>query len=156
MLLEGVRPLGRDPAGGRRRIGARPAGVAAGRGDRRGGGAARGGPVGAARDGHREPRRERGSRGDARHGPPPGLAAVAPIEVRAGQLHVVPLGRGQEAELTIEPGDGVSLGPARRSPRIPRRDRRTDRHRPRCPRPAIPLPKRSDDRRAVLASWRTR
>lgn len=85
----------------------------------------------------------------------PGWPPIAPIEVRAGQLHVVPLGRGQEAELTIEPGDGVSLGPARRSPRIQARatggpigivlDARGV---------PIPLPKRSDDRRAVLASWR--
>jgi hypothetical protein len=85
----------------------------------------------------------------------PGWPPIAPIEVRSGQLQVVPLGRGQEAELTIEPGDGVSLGPARRSPRIQARatggpigivlDARGV---------PIPLPKRSDDRRAVLAAWR--
>jgi hypothetical protein len=85
----------------------------------------------------------------------PGWPPIAPIEVRTGQVHIVPLGRGQEAELTIEPGDGVSLGPARRTPRIQARatggpigivlDARGV---------PIPLPKRSDDRRAVLAGWR--
>jgi hypothetical protein len=84
-----------------------------------------------------------------------GWPPIAPIEVRTGQLHVVPLGRGQEAELTIEPGDGVSLGAPRRSPRIQALatggsvglilDARGT---------PIALPRRSDDRRAVLASWR--
>lgn len=83
-----------------------------------------------------------------------GWPATGPIEVRTGQLISVPLGRGQEAELTIEPASGVSLGAARRSPRITARatggsvgvilDAR-----------GIPLalPRRGDDRRAVLAGW---
>ena len=84
-----------------------------------------------------------------------GWPSHAPIEVRAGQLQVVPLARGQQAELTIELGEGVSLGAARRSPRIQAiatggtvgliLDAR-----------GIPivLPRRGDDRRAVLAGWR--
>jgi len=85
----------------------------------------------------------------------PGWPPIAPIELRTGQLQVVPLGRGQEAELTIEPGLGVSLGVARRSPRIQARatggavglilDARGA---------PIVLPKRADDRRAVLSAWR--
>jgi hypothetical protein len=85
----------------------------------------------------------------------PGWPSPAPIELRSGQLHVVPLGRGQEAEVTIEPAPGVSLGAARRSPRITASvtggsvglilDAR-----------GIPvaLPRRGDDRRAVIAGWR--
>ena len=85
----------------------------------------------------------------------PGWPPIAPIEVRTGQLHVVPLGRGQEAELTIEAADGVSLGQGRRSPRIEALatggsvglvfDARGV---------PIALPKRGDDRRTVLAGWR--
>lgn len=84
-----------------------------------------------------------------------GWPTQAPIEVRAGQLQVVALPRGQEAELTIEPLGGASLGTARRSPRIQANatggavglilDARGV---------PIALPKRGDDRRAVLASWR--
>lgn len=85
----------------------------------------------------------------------PGWPDAAPIEVRSGQLQVVPLARGQQAELTIEPGDGVTLGAGRRSPRIEALatggavglilDAR-----------GIPivLPRRGDDRRAMIASWR--
>jgi hypothetical protein len=85
----------------------------------------------------------------------PGWPSPAPIELRTGQLHVVPLGRGQEAEVTIEPAPGVSMGAARRSPRITASvtggsvglilDAR-----------GIPvaLPRRGDDRRAVIAGWR--
>jgi hypothetical protein len=85
----------------------------------------------------------------------PGWPTPAPIEVRGGQLHVVPLPRGQEAELTIEPASGVSLGGARRSPRIQAAatggavgiilDARGI---------PIALPRRGDDRRATLAGWR--
>lgn len=85
----------------------------------------------------------------------PGWPAQAPVEVRVGQLHVVALARGQQAELTIEPGDGVSLGNGRRSPRIQALasggsvglilDARGV---------PIGLPRRGDDRRAVLAAWR--
>ncbi|MGH2445985.1 MAG: glutamate mutase L [Thermoleophilaceae bacterium] len=84
-----------------------------------------------------------------------GWPSTAPIEVRTGQLQLVPLLRGQEAELTIELADGVSLGSARRSPAIRAMasggtvglvlDARGA---------PIPLPRRGDDRRAVLASWR--
>lgn len=84
-----------------------------------------------------------------------GWPSQAPIELRHGQLQVVPLGRGQDAELTIELGEGVSLGAPRRSPRIVAQvtggsvglvlDARGS---------PIVLPRRGDDRRAVLASWR--
>lgn len=84
-----------------------------------------------------------------------GWPTPTPIEVRVGQLHLVPLPRGQEAELTIEPGNGISLGAARRSPRVQARatggavglvlDARGV---------PVALPKRGDDRRAVLAGWR--
>ena len=85
----------------------------------------------------------------------PGWPDLAPIELRTGQLQVVPLARGQSAELTIEPGVGVSLGAGRRSPRIEALasggavglilDTR-----------GIPMtyPRRGDDRRAVVAGWR--
>jgi hypothetical protein len=77
------------------------------------------------------------------------------VEVRVGQLQVLPLGRGQEAELLIEPAAGISLGAPRRSSRIQARatggsvglilDARGV---------PIALPRRGDDRRAVLAGWR--
>jgi hypothetical protein len=85
----------------------------------------------------------------------PGWPDPAPIELRTGQLQVVPLARGQEAELTIELSDGVSIGAGRRSPRIQALatggsvglilDAR-----------GIPivLPRRGDDRRAMVAAWR--
>ncbi|HEY7462832.1 MAG TPA: glutamate mutase L [Candidatus Limnocylindria bacterium] len=78
-----------------------------------------------------------------------------PIEVRNGQVQILPLGRGQSADLEIELASGVSLG----SPRHGRRMQATvtggsvglvlDAR-------DVPLaaPRRSDDRRAVLASWR--
>jgi hypothetical protein len=85
----------------------------------------------------------------------PGWPPIAPIDLRTGQLQVVPLGRGQEAELTIEAGPGVGLGAQRRSPRVQARatggavglilDARGV---------PIVLPRRGDDRRAVLAAWR--
>lgn len=85
----------------------------------------------------------------------PGWPDLAPVELRTGQLQVVPLARGQTAELIVEPGVGVSLGAARRSPRIEALasggavglilDAR-----------GIPItyPRRGDDRRAVVAGWR--
>ena len=84
-----------------------------------------------------------------------GWPTPAPYDVRVGQVQVVPLARGQEAELVIEPGPGVALGASRRSPRITARatggsvglilDARGT---------PIPLPRRADDRRAVLDGWR--
>jgi hypothetical protein len=84
-----------------------------------------------------------------------GWPTPAPYEVRVGQVQVVPLARGQEAELVIEPGPGIGLGASRRSPRITARatggsvgvvlDARGV---------PIPLPRRADDRREVLAGWR--
>ena len=84
-----------------------------------------------------------------------GWPTQAPIEVRAGQLQVVPLPRGQEAEIIIEPLGGASLGGPRRTPRIHANvtggavglmlDARGV---------PIALPKRGDDRREVLAGWR--
>jgi hypothetical protein len=85
----------------------------------------------------------------------PGWPSQAPVDVRVGQLQVLALPAGQTAELTIEPGPGVSLGAPRRSARshasatggsvgivldargVP-----------------IALPRRAEDRRTMLASWR--
>ncbi len=84
-----------------------------------------------------------------------GWPSVGPIEVRVGQIQVMPLPRGQQAEITVEPLHGVSLGTARRSPRISATvsggavglilDARGV---------PIGLPRRGDDRREVLAGWR--
>jgi MutL protein len=84
-----------------------------------------------------------------------GWPTPPPVDVRVGQVQLVPLARGQEAEVVIEPGPGVGLGASRRSPRITARatggsvglvlDGRGV---------PIPLPRRADDRRAVLAGWR--
>ena len=84
-----------------------------------------------------------------------GWPTPMPIELRVGQIQVVPLPAGQEADLLIEPGAGVSLGSGRRSPRIQVTvtggavglvlDARGV---------PIALPRRGDDRRTVLASWR--
>jgi hypothetical protein len=84
-----------------------------------------------------------------------GWPDVGPVTVRVGQLQVLPLARGQEAELTIEPGDGITFGTPRRTPRIQASatggtvglilDARGV---------PIGLPRRGDDRRAVLAGWR--
>jgi hypothetical protein len=84
-----------------------------------------------------------------------GWRSLGPIEVRPGQLEVVPLPRGQVAELEIELDQSVSLG----SPRRARRLRASvtggavgvvldARDAP------LLLPRRSDDRRAVLGAWR--
>lgn len=85
----------------------------------------------------------------------PGWPTAPAIEVRVGQLQVVPLGPGQEAELLIEPGAGISLGTGRRTSRINASatggavgimlDGRGV---------PIALPRRGDDRRAVIAAWR--
>lgn len=85
----------------------------------------------------------------------PGWPVGPPIDVRVGQLQLVPLSRGQQAELSIELGDGVSLGAPRRAPRIQALatggsvglvlDARGI---------PIALPRRGDDRRSMLGSWR--
>lgn len=84
-----------------------------------------------------------------------GWPVHGPVEVRTGQVQVLPLPRGHEAEVVIEPAPGVSLGAARRSPRVTATatggtvglvlDAR-----------GVPIayPRRADDRRAVVASWR--
>ncbi|MEP6469320.1 MAG: glutamate mutase L [Chloroflexota bacterium] len=79
----------------------------------------------------------------------------APVEVRAGQLQLLPLGRGQAAELEIELGGGVTLGGPRQGRRLHATvsggtvglmlDARDS---------PLALPRRSDDRRAVLSAWR--
>jgi hypothetical protein len=84
-----------------------------------------------------------------------GWPSHGPVEVRTGQIQVVPLPRGHEAEVLIEPAPGVSLGAARRSPRITANatggtvglilDARGV---------PIAMPRRADDRRAVIGSWR--
>ena len=83
-----------------------------------------------------------------------GWPSVGPIEMRAGQLQVLPLARGQSAELEIELEPGVTLGGRPRTRRLRASvlggavglvlDARD-----------IPLvlPRRIDDRRAVLAAW---
>ncbi|HEX3219778.1 MAG TPA: glutamate mutase L [Candidatus Limnocylindria bacterium] len=77
-----------------------------------------------------------------------------PIDVRHGQVTVLPLGRGQSAELDIELGASVSLGGPRSGRQVHATvtggtvglilDARD-----------VPLaaPRRTDDRRAVLAAW---
>ena len=84
-----------------------------------------------------------------------GWRSLGPIEVRPGQLEVVPLPRGQVAELEIELDPAVSLGAPRRARRISASvtggavgvvlDARDA---------PLLLPRRSDDRRAVLGAWR--
>jgi hypothetical protein len=84
-----------------------------------------------------------------------GWPEIGPVEVRTGQLQVLPLGRGQPAELEIELASGVSMGAPREGSRMQATvtggvvglmlDARD-----------VPLtmPRRSEDRRAVLAGWR--
>jgi hypothetical protein len=84
-----------------------------------------------------------------------GWPVIGPIEVRSGSVQIVPLGRGQSAELEIELENDASLGTARRTRHarsavqggsvgliLDARD--------------VPMvvPRRSDDRRSVLAAWR--
>lgn len=84
-----------------------------------------------------------------------GWSSLGPIDVRPGQVEVVPLPRGQVAELEIELDPAASLG----APLRARRMRATvsggavglvldARDAP------LLLPRRTDDRRAVLTSWR--
>lgn len=84
-----------------------------------------------------------------------GWPVIGPLDLRTGQVQIIPLARGHEAELEIELGIGVSLGGPRRVRRVMAGatggvvglvlDAR-----------GVPLslPRRSDDRRAVLAGWR--
>ncbi len=78
-----------------------------------------------------------------------------PVAVRSGQVAVLPLPRGEHAELEIELGSGVTLPGARRTHHVrvevtggvvglvlDARDA------------PIGLPRRLDDRRAILAGWR--
>jgi MutL-like protein len=84
-----------------------------------------------------------------------GWRSLGPIDVRPGQLEVVPLPRGQAAELEIELDTAVSLGAARRARKVRASvsggavgvvlDARDS---------PLLLPRRSDDRRAVLTAWR--
>lgn len=84
-----------------------------------------------------------------------GWPTIGPVELRSGQLQLLPLGRGQSAELEIELETGVTLG----GPRSVRHVQATvtggalglildARDVP------LALPRRADDRRAVLAGWR--
>lgn len=84
-----------------------------------------------------------------------GWRSLGPIEVRPGQVEVVPLPRGQVADLEIELDPTVSLGAPRRTRRLHASvtggavgvvlDARDV---------PLMLPRRSDDRRAVLSAWR--
>lgn len=84
-----------------------------------------------------------------------GWPPLGPIEVRSGSVQLVPLGRGQGAELEIELEGDVSLGTTRRA----RRARSAVQGGPAgliLDARDVPMvvPRRSDDRRAMLASWR--
>jgi hypothetical protein len=78
-----------------------------------------------------------------------------PVELRTGQLQILPLGRGQAAELDVELSPGVTLGGPRHGKRVHASvsggsvglilDARDA---------PLTMPRRSDDRRAVLAGWR--
>jgi hypothetical protein len=84
-----------------------------------------------------------------------GWPSIGPIEVRSGQLQIVPLGAGQFAELEIGLEEGASLGGPRRSRRAWAEvsggsvgvilDAR-----------GVPMgvPRRAEDRRAILSAWR--
>jgi hypothetical protein len=84
-----------------------------------------------------------------------GWPSIGPIEVRSGQLQIIPLGAGQFAELEVSLEEGASLGGPRRARRAWAEvsggsvgvilDAR-----------GIPtsLPRRAEDRRAVLSAWR--
>jgi hypothetical protein len=84
-----------------------------------------------------------------------GWPSIGPIEVRSGQLQTIPLGAGQFAELEVGLEEGASLGAPRRSRRAWAEvsggsvgvilDAR-----------GVPtsVPRRAEDRRAVLAAWR--
>lgn len=84
-----------------------------------------------------------------------GWPPSGPFELRAGRLTVVPLPRGAHADLDIELADQVSLGGADRARQVQARvtggaiglvlDARGV---------PVTLPRRRDDRRAVLATWR--
>jgi len=84
-----------------------------------------------------------------------GWPDVGPVEVRAGQIRVVPLARGQAAELAITLAGGASLGEARRAREVRAEvvggavglilDARGV---------PVALPRRAEDRRAVQALWR--
>jgi hypothetical protein len=84
-----------------------------------------------------------------------GWPDLPPFEVRGGSVSVLPLGRGQAADLEIELAGGVTLGGARHGKRVHATvsggtvglilDARDI---------PLALPKRSEDRRAVLAGWR--
>jgi hypothetical protein len=84
-----------------------------------------------------------------------GWPSIGPIEVRSGQLQIIPLGAGQFAELEVSMEEGASLGGPRRARRAWAEvsggsvgvilDAR-----------GVPtsLPRRAEDRRAVLSAWR--
>ena len=84
-----------------------------------------------------------------------GWPSIGPVEVRSGQLQIIPLGAGQFAELEVGLEEGASLGGPRRSRRAWAEvsggsvgvilDAR-----------GVPtsLPRRAEDRRAVLSAWR--
>ncbi len=84
-----------------------------------------------------------------------GWPSIGPIEVRSGQLQIIPLGAGQFAEMEIGLEEGASLGAARRSRRAWAEvsggavgvilDARGT---------PISLPRRAEDRRSVLSAWR--
>ena len=94
------------------------------------------------------------SAGHAGQRPSHRMARPAPIEVRGGSLQVLPLGRGQAAELEIELSGGVTLGARARATCACHRVRWAvglildARDTP------LALPRRSEDRRVVLAGWR--
>ena len=84
-----------------------------------------------------------------------GWPSIGPIELRSGSLQLLPLAQGQVAELEIELEGGASLGTNRRAQRARTEVRGGSVGLVLDARDApLLLPRRSDDRRAVLAGWR--
>jgi len=83
------------------------------------------------------------------------LPSLGRIELRSGSLQLLPLAQGQVAELEIELEGGASLGTNRRAQRARTEVRGGSVGLVLDARDApLLLPRRSDDRRAVLAGWR--
>jgi len=83
-----------------------------------------------------------------------GWPSIGPVEVRVGQVSVLPLARGEQAEVELQTDESVSLGAARRGRHVQAQvsggsvglvlDARDA---------PIQLPRRTDDRRSVQRAW---
>jgi hypothetical protein len=79
---------------------------------------------------------------------------MGPIEVRVGQVTVLPLARGERADVELQTDESVNLGAARRGRRLRAQvsggsvglvlDARDA---------PVQLPRRTDDRRSVQRAW---